>query len=112
MKIHSINTRGLFVALRNRYYAALSEMRRQAPHAEKVESRGGAIDRASGTQRGAGAHQERIDRMTADYEILREISGMDQATSADYLRAAQIFEKWGFDVCELVDSAKAEKGDA
>lgn len=90
----TITTRQQFVTLRNRMYSRLAEMRRQAPHAIRVEARSGATDRRTGAQRGAGAHAAKIADIEKDYADVCKVSGLQTPTQEDFDQMAVIFARW------------------
>ena len=90
----TITTRQQFVTLRNRMYSILAELRRQAPHALRVEGRSGATDKRTGEQRGAGAHAAKIAKLEKDYAAVCEVSGLRTPTQDDFDQAAVIFARW------------------
>lgn len=89
-----ITTREQFVSHRNAMYSKLAEMRRQAPHMTRVESRSGAFDERSGIFRGAGAHAQKIADLDSAYTAVCEVSAMQDPQQADFDRAAEIFIRW------------------
>jgi hypothetical protein len=90
----TITTRQQFVTLRNRMYSSLAEMRRQAPHALRVEARSGATDRRTGEQRGTGAHAAKIADIEKDYADVCKVSGLQTPTQDDFDQMAVIFARW------------------
>ena len=90
----TITTRAQFVALRNAFFSTLNELHRQLPHASRVAalsaSGGNADNRAQELER----HKDKIEEMTADYAILREISAMTSPRQPDFDLAERVGKKW------------------
>lgn len=90
----TITTRPQFVELRNAFFSALNELHRQLPHASRVASLAANGGNADNRAQEFDQHKEKIEEMTVDYAILREISAMTSPTQKDFDLAEQVGKKW------------------
>lgn len=90
----AITTRTQFVELRNAFFSALNELHRQLPHASRVAAMSANGNNADNRAQEFEQHKDKIEEMTADYAILREISAMTSPAQKDFDLAQQIGKKW------------------
>lgn len=90
----AITTRAQFVEVRNAFFSVLNELHRQLPHASRVAKLSAGGSNSANRARDFEAHQDKIHEMTADYDVLREISAMKSPGQADFDRAVEIAKKW------------------